>query len=1065
MTMTTAYGGRDRRGRTQARARRPGLERLEGRALLNASIDIAADGSLVYRSDPAAVQSLLVSTAAGVYTFAVAPGDPPIDVTNNAAGLTVTGSGGGTVTVAGPASLRIEAAFGGQTVRVRSTAVATAIVLQGDQERVILGDDQQAGSGGIQALAGPITVSAATGSELNSLLVDDGPAAYDAGSAPSYVVSATAITSNDPTVRARFAGIAYSGVSTLTVRGTSNAQAASPLYLVLGTAAGAATTIDGSAGPAHRDFSIQGTSADPTSSLSLLGAGSANVWVASIDSPTTYSGDGSRAAIFLEAVRSGNFGIDSNFVVQDAGGAVDLSIANYWNLGGRRGTPDWFLGFDPGSASPFAALRDATNAAVGGVFFQPDQVHSLGLDARGNQGASLMVDFRSGDPLPHGPAAGAADDPRAGLTYIGAAGVHPGSPYALSLVGAPTTGAFAAESVQAFPLYRGLVELTEAGGGIRNIAYQLDAAAPLLDDAATVAAYRWYYDIMNGAVDGLRTLPDGSTVSAVLDSNLSVTAGGTSIAGGLSLSLVEQNASAFMARFLISAKTNARLLRGWSLGAVTTVVNYQYADAVAERVAGLASLSVEDASPPDTPTADVVRLQSAPPGAAAYVLQNGGEDSAAVSLKGTAGATLVGLDGGGGQDTLYIDAQGLPLSTSNFQDLGGGAFLIAGTNVAAAPVSARGYEAVQVYNSSTPTFSIQPVAVQAQARVPLTGVTAGVLTATIAGFSPTGLTVVIGWGDGTGSAGTIVAVPGAPTAFRVVGTHTYAQSGVYSPRLFVSGTGTATSAVAGVPITFQIAGSTGTTAAAPALSGRLAAASDSGVSDSDGITNVTLPTFQGTNAIAGAFIEIFATTPGLGGTTTRLGTAFADAAGAWTVASTVPLADGSYTIQAVSTSTSTFANGLATITSPLVVDTLGPRVWNVTADVLRGEVGVAIRDYGGIADGGSGLDLARVRDAASYAYATAGGVAQTIASASVSPGSNNGPQNITLHMGSRLRSGNFVLTVFTSAGRAAGIRDIAGNPLDGAFSGAFPSGGANTGGDFRARLSLSNNRLQSIRPF
>ena len=100
--MARGFGGRRHRGSATVRL---GLERLEGRTLLNASIDIAADGSLLYKTDPAAAQTLLVSRAGNVYTFAVGAADNPIDVTNNAAALPTTGSGGRTVTVTGPGSI------------------------------------------------------------------------------------------------------------------------------------------------------------------------------------------------------------------------------------------------------------------------------------------------------------------------------------------------------------------------------------------------------------------------------------------------------------------------------------------------------------------------------------------------------------------------------------------------------------------------------------------------------------------------------------------------------------------------------------------------------------------------------------------------------------------------------------------------------------------------------------------------------------------------------------------------------------------------------------------------
>ncbi|WP_165067827.1 Ig-like domain-containing protein [Paludisphaera rhizosphaerae] len=1068
--MARGFGGR-RRGRSAGM--RLAFEHLEARRLLNASIDIAADGSLVYKTDPAAAQTLVVSRTGNVYTFAVGTAENPIDVTSNAASLPTTGSGTTTVTVTGPARLQFDAVSDSQTIRVQSTGVATQIVLTGDSEKVILGDDVSAATGGVRALQGPITVSAATGSELNSLLVDDGPAVYAAGVKPTYAVSATTITSTNATVAADFKGITYSGVSTLTVKGTSDTTSPSPLYLIKGTAGGVVTTIDGSVGPAHRDFSIIGTASATGSKLAIKSAGDASVSVASIDAPVTYQG-GASSTIYLESVRGTNYGIDSDFVVLGSSGAANIKVANFWNhTSSLSGTPNWFL--TRASGAGYAALRDQDNPAVGGLFFQPGSVHSLGINASGNQGASLMVDYSTGDPLPYGPATGTAGEPNVGLTYVGATGIHPGSKYALAFVGSPPSGAFSTEAVTALPLYRGTIALTEASGGLRNIAYQLTATAPLIDDATTATSYRWFYDIMAGAVDGQRTLPDGTVVSAKVDSTLTISAG-VSITEGQALALSEANAAAYLASYLVSAKSSVRILRGWSLGSVTTVLNYvSNVDKVTQDklpVDGLQKLSIEDASPASLPTADVIRIQSTPIDISVFGVQNDASDSMVLYLAGTADAISVGLDGGSGsnpndgepyEDKLFIAAGGLDLSASNFVPLGTGSFQIPALPGLSTTIAVRNYEDVQVYNSSALTFTLQPKTITTTARSPLVNVVAGILTTTIDGFSPEGLAATIVWGDGTYSDGTIQAISGNPSAYEIVGTHTYTNAGVYTPKIYVSGAGTTETTIAGVPITFQVDGSSGTTATAPALYGRLAASSDSGVSDSDGITNVVLPTFQGVSGIAGAWIDVYAITAGAGGTIVRLGSVASDAAGAWTITSTVPLADGTYTIQAVSTSTSTWANGSYTFTTPLVIDTVGPRIWSLTAAPLSSRISIGVRDFGGQADAGTGVDLARARDAASYTFATSNGAARPIASIIVSPGSTNGVQTVSLTFGSRIVDGAYLLTVLSSAGRTFGIQDIAGNPLDGSFSGTFPSGGSNTGADFRARLTFAGSRLSTIR--
>ncbi len=95
----------------------------------------------------------------------------------------------------------------------------------------------------------------------------------------------------------------------------------------------------------------------------------------------------------------------------------------------------------------------------------------------------------------------------------------------------------------------------------------------------------------------------------------------------------------------------------------------------------------------------------------------------------------------------------------------------------------------------------------------------------------------------------------------------------------------------------------------------LAAASDSGASNTDNITNISTPTFSGT-ALANSSVQLFAGALFIGTTT-------ASAGGAWTiVASSIP--DGTYNV----TATATNANGTSPNSPALVVtiDTTPPRV-------------------------------------------------------------------------------------------------------------------------------------------
>jgi hypothetical protein len=320
------------------------------------------------------------------------------------------------------------------------------------------------------------------------------------------------------------------------------------------------------------------------------------------------------------------------------------------------------------------------------------------------------------------------------------------------------------------------------------------------------------------------------------------------------------------------------------------------------------------------------------------------------------------------------------------------------------------------------------------------------------------MTAVIAWGDNTASYGTIQAVPGSPGTYRVIGSHTYSSSGVFTPRIRLTGTSDAKSIVSGVSVTFQVTDSSGTTATPPALGVFLTPGSDSGVSSSDLLTNVVRPTFVGASGSPGARIDLYAAARG-GGSLIPLGSTTADVAGSWAITSAATLIDGDYTIQAVSTTASTAPNGTANLSGPLRIDTLGPRVWGVVVDPLAREVRIAIRDRGGAGDAGSALYAADVLG--NYAFGPGG--LQSVLTAPPWPATST---VVTLRTARPIPAGAYTLTILAGRDLATGqgIFDYAGNPLDGAFAGNFPTGGSNTGRDFLARLMLRGNRLVSIRP-
>ena len=318
--------------------------------------------------------------------------------------------------------------------------------------------------------------------------------------------------------------------------------------------------------------------------------------------------------------------------------------------------------------------------------------------------------------------------------------------------------------------------------------------------------------------------------------------------------------------------------------------------------------------------------------------------------------------------------------------------------------------------------------------------------------------VTIDWGDGTpDSAGTVSRQEGAGAAFLVSGTHIYADAGGFIRRL----------------ITVNIHNQDGTTLAiantaevsSPALMviGKLNPASDSGASNSDNITNVVQPNFVGTTVEPDVRVELYAQATG-NSESVLIGQGVSDASGAWSITANQALADGSYAITAFATDSSgNLASG--TIVSDLVIDTVGPKVTSVSFDRLRGEIVVGIQDYGGLDNAGVGLNLSALIDANNYSlikYRQLSPAAFLVTSITVTPGTLTGSQLVTLQFngGKSLRGGHYFFTVRSvSPTDLTGVRDIAGNALDGEFYGRFPSGNNAPGGDFIAELDAIHKTI------
>ena len=136
----------------------------------------------------------------------------------------------------------------------------------------------------------------------------------------------------------------------------------------------------------------------------------------------------------------------------------------------------------------------------------------------------------------------------------------------------------------------------------------------------------------------------------------------------------------------------------------------------------------------------------------------------------------------------------------------------------------------------------------------------------------------------------------------------------------------------------------------------------------------------------------------------------------------------------------------------------GPKITNVSFSRLTGQIQVTFQDYGGLDNAGVGLNFSSLIDANNYSltkYNQHGPAAYLVTSISVTPGTVAGSEFVTLQFngGKYLRGGHYYFTVRSvSPTDLTGVRDIAGNALDGEFYGYFPSGNNHPGGDFVAEL-------------
>src|SRR5262249_46085367 len=133
------------------------------------------------------------------------------------------------------------------------------------------------------------------------------------------------------------------------------------------------------------------------------------------------------------------------------------------------------------------------------------------------------------------------------------------------------------------------------------------------------------------------------------------------------------------------------------------------------------------------------------------------------------------------------------------------------------------------------------------------------------------------------------------------------------------------------------------TATGGALSAQLDPGSDSGPSNTDGVTNVANPTITGTT-VANAQLSVVAQSST--GSTTTVATAAADSNGTFSLTSSVSLPDGTYNFNVTSTPSTPGAPSATVTVGPIVIDTVSPRVASVTLIPKTGQILITYTDAG-----------------------------------------------------------------------------------------------------------------------
>ncbi len=237
---------------------------------------------------------------------------------------------------------------------------------------------------------------------------------------------------------------------------------------------------------------------------------------------------------------------------------------------------------------------------------------------------------------------------------------------------------------------------------------------------------------------------------------------------------------------------------------------------------------------------------------------------------------------------------------------------------------------------------------------------------------------------------------------------------------------------------------------------KLDSSSDTGVSNSDGITKDTTPTFSGTT-VPNVPVYLYGRPAGTNQVPGVIGQTVADSSGNYSITS-IPLANGQYEFFVQAFRPDGRSTGLVNA-GLLTIDTASPVVTNAILNPQTGQIEVTFQDER------SGMAQPTLTNLNNYTFVKQyTGAPRAFAITNAQPLPITGPtvpQTVVLDSsaGRPIQHGRYLFAVL-----ASGVTDVAGNALDGEFNGSFPTGNNVPGGDFNAQFQVNSRGTSPALP-